>query len=126
MPTSPRYFGLFGSRGTGKTAYLASFYLSTGDEADGGLAYHASASEEPDDRTHAYLRRIGLDLREGRWPDSSPYDRPTELKIRFQRGDLDRGLVLPDVCGELTSREKQTSPDLKKQILADYLDLNQA
>ena len=124
MPASQRYFALFGARRTGKTAYLASLYATSGDAGDGGPAYHVSASDDLDDPTHPYLGRIGRALKAGQWPDSSPPSSclTGKLKIRFTLGDLTRSLVLPDVGGELTIRDQQGQLDLKKEILAHYQD----
>ena len=122
MSTSRRYLALFGARRTGKTAYLASLYATSGDAGDGGPAYHVSASDDPDDPTHRYLGRLGRALKAGQWPDSSPFERLTELKIRFTSGELTRSLVLPDVGGELTIRDQQGQLELKKEILAHYQD----
>ena len=122
MPASRRYFALFGARRTGKTAYLASLYATSGDAGDDGPAYHVSASDDPDDPTHPYLGRLGRALKAGHWPDSSPFERLTELKIRFTSGNLTRSLVLPDVAGELTIRDQQGQLELKKEILAHYQD----
>jgi hypothetical protein len=44
------------------------------------------------------------------------------LRIVFTTGDLARELVLPDVAGELTSRDEQLQPGLKREILASYQD----
>jgi len=122
MPTSKRFFALFGAKQSGKTSYLASLYGS-GGVADGrGPAYHVSANESLDDPTHSYLGRILRVMRSGNWPDNTPFDRLKLMTIHFTTGDLSRELVLPDVGGELTLRDGQLQSDLKEEILATYQD----
>lgn len=101
---------MFGPKNAGKTVYLTTLYTHGGNDSLQADAppTHVFASDDPADGTHDYLSKSYHELRNGLWPDGTPFEKLKAVRFRITSNGTESRINIPDVAGEVTHR---TSPN---------------